>query len=113
MGTLVMVAESVNGTLVGADRPFDSVSTDTRTMQPGQLFFALQGENFDAADFVAEAGRRGAAGAVVEHRQTCDLSQVEVPDTRRALGILAKNWRARFSIPVIAVTGSNGGATVK
>jgi len=113
MGTLTMVAESVRGTLVGADRPFDSVSTDTRTLQPGQLFFALQGERFDAAEFINEAARLGAAGAVVEHRQSCDLSQVEVRDTRDALGALAKEWRARFAISVIALTGSNGKTTVK
>ena len=113
MGTLTMVAESVKGHLVGADRAFDSVSTDTRTLQPGQLFFALHGENFDAATFVAEAERRGAAGAVVEQRQSCDLSQVEVSDARRALGQWGKSWRAQFSISVIAVTGSNGKTTVK
>ena len=113
MGTLTMVAESVSGTLVGADRPFESVSTDTRTLQPGQLFFALTGERFDAATLVEEASRRGAAGAVVARRQTCDLPQVEVPDTRRALGLLAKSWRERFPISVIAVTGSNGKTTVK
>lgn len=113
MGTLTMVAESVKGYLVGADRAFDSVSTDTRTLQPGQLFFALHGENFDAATFVGEAERRGAAGAVVEQRQSCDLSQVEVNDARRALGQWGKSWRARFSISVIAVTGSNGKTTVK
>ena len=113
MGTLTMVAESVNGTLVGANQPFDSVSTDTRTLQPGQLFFALQGEHFNAAEFVNEAARLGAAGAVVAHRQSCDLPQVEVRDTRGALGALAKKWRARFAISVIAVTGSNGKTTVK
>ncbi len=113
MGRLTMVAESVKGHLVGADRAFDSVSTDTRTLQPGQLFFALHGENFDAASFVAEAERRGAAGAVVEQRQSCDLAQVEVSDARRALGQWGKSWRAQFSISVIAVTGSNGKTTVK
>ena len=113
MGTLAMVAESVNGILVGDDQAFDSVSTDTRTLQPGQLFFALQGERFDAAEFVKEAARLGAAGAVVGHRQSCELPQVEVTDTRGALGALAKKWRARFSVSVIAITGSNGKTTVK
>jgi UDP-N-acetylmuramoyl-tripeptide--D-alanyl-D-alanine ligase len=113
MGTLTMVADAVNGTLVGADHAFESVSTDTRTLQPGQLFFALQGERFDAAEFVHQASRLGAAGAVVAQRQSCDLPQVEVTDTRSALGRLAKKWRARFVIPVIAVTGSNGKTTVK
>lgn len=113
MGTLAMVAESIHGNLVGADRAFDSVSTDTRTLQPGQLFFALQGENFDAADFVAEAARLGAAGAVVGRSRAGDLPRVEVDDTRLALGEFAKSWRARFPVSVIAVTGSNGKTTVK
>lgn len=113
MGTLTMVAESVNGTLVGPDRCFDSVSTDTRTLRRGQLFFALQGERFDASTFVEEAARRGAAGAVVGQRQESSLPQVQVADTRGALGALAKSWRARFPVSVIAVTGSNGKTTVK
>ncbi|MAF84513.1 MAG: hypothetical protein CL797_10475 [Chromatiales bacterium] len=113
MGTLNMVAQSVDGTLIGADRSFDSVSTDTRRLQSGQLFFALRGERFDAGEFVAEAERRGAAGAVVEARQAVDLPQVEVADTRIALGGLARSWRGQFEIPVIAVTGSTGKTTVK
>ncbi len=113
MGTLNMVAQSVNGTLIGADRSFDSISTDTRSLQSGQLFFALRGERFNAGEFVAEAWRRGAAGAVVEARQAVDLPQVEVEDTRVALGGLARCWRMRFDTPIIAVTGSTGKTTVK
>ena len=113
MGTLNMVAESVDGTLIGADRPFESVSTDTRSLQSGQLFFALRGERFDAGEFVAEAERRGAAGAVVEARQAVNMPQVEVEDARVALARLAGFWRRRFEIPVIAVTGSTGKTTVK
>ena len=113
MGSLTMVAESVSGVLIGNDQRFESVSTDTRSLQPGELFFALHGERFDAAEFVNEAARLGAAGAVVEHRQSCDLPQVEVSDTRDALGALAKHWRAQFEISVIALTGSNGKTTVK
>jgi len=113
MGTLNMVAQSVNGRLIGADRSFDSISTDTRSLQSGQLFFALRGDRFDAGEFVAEAERRGAAGAVVETRQAVDLPQVEVEDTRVALGGLARCWRLRFDVPVIAVTGSTGKTTVK
>lgn len=110
---LSMVAEAVDGCLIGADGPFEAVSTDTRTLQSGELFFALRGERFDAAEFVAEAARRGAAGAVVDGRQQGDLPQIEVGDTRDALGALARTWRARFEIPVIGVTGSNGKTTVK
>jgi len=113
MGTLNMVAESVNGTLIGADRSFDSISTDTRSLQSGQLFFALRGERFDAGEFIAEAERRGAAGAVVEAHQAVDLPQVEVEDAQIALAGLAGCWRQRFDVPVIAVTGSTGKTTVK
>lgn len=113
MGMLSMVAESVAGTLIGSDRAFDAVSTDTRTLRQGELFFALRGERFDAAAFVDEAARRGAAGAVVESRQDTALSQVEVADTRRALGDFAREWRQQHRLPVIAVTGSNGKTTVR
>jgi len=113
MGTLTMVAESVNGQLFGADSAFDSVSTDTRTLAKGALFFALKGERFDAAAFIAEAERCGAAGAVVSKRQPGELAQIEVTDTQRALGDLARTWRDQFDVPVIGVTGSNGKTTVK
>lgn len=113
MATLNMVAQSVNGTLIGSDRSFDSISTDTRSLQSGQLFFALRGERFDAAEFVVEASRRGAAGAVVEVPQAVDIAQVKVADTRIALGALAASWRGQFDVPVIAVTGSTGKTTVK
>ena len=113
MGTLADVAKDVGGQLEGPDRSFDSVSTDTRTIGPGQLFFALRGERFDAKKFVADAADRGAAGAVVERIADVDLSQVEVGDSRLALGALARKWREHFDIPVIGITGSNGKTTVK
>ena len=113
MGRLSMVAESVGGQLVGADRPFDSVSTDTRSLQPGELFFALRGDRFDAARFVDEAERLGAAGAVVEQPADSSLPQVIAGDTRAALGRFARSWRRRFELPVIGVTGSNGKTTVR
>jgi UDP-N-acetylmuramoyl-tripeptide--D-alanyl-D-alanine ligase len=77
------------------------------------LFFALRGERFDAADFVADAASRGAAGAVVEQIAPADLSQVEVGDSRLALGALARKWREKMAVPVIGITGSNGKTTVK
>lgn len=113
MGTLAGVAADVGGRLEGPDRPFDSVSTDTRTIGPGQLFFALRGERFDAGQFVADAADRGATGAVVERIAAIDFSQVEVGDSRLALGVLARKWRQHFDIPVIGITGSNGKTTVR
>jgi UDP-N-acetylmuramoyl-tripeptide--D-alanyl-D-alanine ligase len=113
MDTLSNVANAIGGQLEGPDRSFESVSTDTRTIGPGQLFFALRGERFDAGKFVADAANRGAAGAVVEQIADVDLSQVEVGDSRLALGALARKWREHFDIPVVGITGSNGKTTVK
>ena len=113
MGTLAGVARDIAGQLQGPDASFESVSTDTRTIGPGQLFFALRGERYDAQKFVADAANKGAAGAVVEQFAEVDLSQVAVGDSRLALGSLARKWRQHFDIPVIGITGSNGKTTVK
>lgn len=113
-------AAAIGGTLVGANAPFDSVSTDTRKLGPGQLFLALQGESFDGHDFIDTAAQQGAVGAVVarawaaqQGAPTLQLSRIEVDDTRRALGLLAAHWRRKFVLPLIGVTGSNGKTTVK
>jgi UDP-N-acetylmuramoyl-tripeptide--D-alanyl-D-alanine ligase len=89
------------------------VHTDTRTLQPGDLFVALKGERFDANEFLADALAQGAA-AVLAHRGKvpAGASGIEVDDTRIALGQLAVGWRSQFSLPLIAVTGSNGKTTV-
>ena len=92
---------------------FRGVSSDTRTLQPGNLFVALDGPNFDGRDFVADAFARGAAGAVVAGEPIADGPCVAVDGTRRALGAIGRGWRAGFDGLVIAVTGSNGKTTVK
>ncbi|HET9023773.1 MAG TPA: UDP-N-acetylmuramoyl-tripeptide--D-alanyl-D-alanine ligase [Burkholderiaceae bacterium] len=91
---------------------FSSVSTDTRTLAPGALFVALRGERFDGHEYVTTARERGAAAALLERAVDVDLPQVIVADSKRALGIAAAQWRARFALPVIAVAGSNGKTTV-
>lgn len=91
---------------------FSSVSTDSRTVTPGALYVALRGERFDGHDFVAAARDSGAAAALVERAVAADLPQVIVTDTRRALGLSAAHWRSRFTLRVVAVTGSNGKTTV-
>lgn len=113
LGTLDAAAVAMNGQLHGQDRKFDAVSTDTRTIGPGQLFFALRGERFDAGEFVAEAAAKGAAGAVVEQLADADVPQITVDDTRLALGAMARKWREQFELPLIGITGSNGKTTVK
>lgn len=89
------------------------VHTDTRTLQAGDLFVALKGERFDANGFLAEAQGKGAVAAIA-HRGClpAGMPGIEVDDTRLALGQLAAGWRARFSLPLVAVTGSNGKTTV-
>lgn len=113
MATLSWVADTAGGTLTGRDTGFASVSTDTRSIGPGQLFVALRGARHDAAAFVGEAAGRGAVAAMVEHLQDLPLPQIVVPDAGKALRAVAAAWRQRFHIPVIGVTGSNGKTTLK
>nr|WP_297352665.1 UDP-N-acetylmuramoyl-tripeptide--D-alanyl-D-alanine ligase [uncultured Caldimonas sp.] len=89
------------------------VHSDTRTLQPGDLFVALKGERFDAHDFLAQAKAAGAVAAIAERGLAeAGLPGLQVPDTKLALGDLAAGWRRRFHLPLIAVTGSNGKTTV-
>jgi UDP-N-acetylmuramoyl-tripeptide--D-alanyl-D-alanine ligase len=113
MMRLSQAASMAGGRIEGTDVECTSVSIDTRTLQPGALFVALQGQNFDGHDFVDAARRQGAAAAMVHRPVTHSLPVVHVDDTRLALGRLAAAWRARHDIPVVAVTGSNGKTTVK
>ncbi len=91
---------------------FSSVSTDSRTLSDDALFVALSGERFDGHDYVARAHENGAVAALVERRVDAEVPQLIVADSKRAFGIAAGSWRARFSLPVIAVAGSNGKTTV-
>ncbi len=113
IGTLASAAVSMRGILHGDDRPFAGLSTDTRTLREGELFFALQGPNFDGHDYVATAEKNGAAGAVVTRVVEETLPQMTVDDTRAALGSLAAAWRDQQPATVIGITGSNGKTTVK
>lgn len=89
------------------------VHSDTRTLQPGDLFVALKGDRFDANDFLAEARAKGAVAAIAHRgRLPQGLPGIEVDDTKLALGQLAAGWRSQFDLPLVAVTGSNGKTTV-
>ncbi|TMH13114.1 MAG: UDP-N-acetylmuramoyl-tripeptide--D-alanyl-D-alanine ligase [Betaproteobacteria bacterium] len=100
--------------LIGdAGVPIARVHSDTRSLQPGDLFVALKGERFDAHDFLPQAKSAGAVAAIAERGLVeASLPGLQVADTRRALGDLAAAWRRRFHLPLIAVTGSNGKTTV-
>jgi len=106
-------ATALNAKLIGADTRFDSVGSDSRNIQAGQLFVALKGANFDGNTFAAEAINKGAAAVLVSDAATDARPALVVGDTRLALGELAKYWRSKFSAPVIAITGSNGKTTTK
>lgn len=117
MMSLQEAAQALGVEAPGAGR-FDSVGTDSRKVEAGQLFVALRGERFDGHDFVAQAAADGAVAALVDRNWAATQAAAPLPllvvdDTRLALGTLAAAWRARFDIPVIGVTGSNGKTTVK
>jgi UDP-N-acetylmuramoyl-tripeptide--D-alanyl-D-alanine ligase len=90
------------------------VSTDTRQIAPGSIFFALKGDRFNANEFVAQALEKGASYAVMDDPNfvTDDRCMV-VPDVLETLQALAKHHRAQLTIPVIGLTGSNGKTTSK
>ncbi len=92
---------------------FDGVSFDTRTLQPGNLYFAIRGESKDGHDFIDDARRKGAAGVVVSKPVETSVPVIQVDDTTIALGELGKVWRDQFDIPLVALTGSNGKTTTK
>ena len=102
----------------GKDVLFTGVSTDSRTLKQGNLFVALTGESFDGSRFVGNAVEKGAVATMLNQAADSNDLPVGVPllwveDTRLGLGQLAAYWRDRFTLPVIAVTGSNGKTTVK
>ena len=101
-------------TLIGnGATPLHRVHTDTRSLQAGDLFVALKGERFDAHDYLAQALASGAAAAIAERGLTeAGMPGLRVADTQQALTHLARAWRQRMHLPLIAVAGSNGKTTV-
>jgi UDP-N-acetylmuramoyl-tripeptide--D-alanyl-D-alanine ligase len=92
---------------------FGRVHSDTRTLQPGDLFVALKGERFDAHDFLPQAAAAGATAVLAERGVAdCGLPGLEVADSLAALQQLAGGWRTGLLLPLSAVTGSNGKTTV-
>lgn len=89
------------------------IDTDTRTVQPGELFLALRGESFDGHRFVEQAIAAGAIAAIVDQPLDAEIPQILVSNTLLAYQSLGRWWRDQFSIPIIAVTGSVGKTTTK
>jgi len=114
-------AETLHAKYQGEDVCFTGCSTDTRTLKDKELFIALRGENFNGHDYLDKAKALGASAVLIEENHdgassstgTFTGPSIVVKNTRQAMGELAKSWRAGFSIPVVAITGSNGKTTVK
>lgn len=110
---LSQVAKLCHGELIGEDVSFSGASIDTRVLQPGQCFFALQGVNSDGHAFVPEALKKKAACAVVSSVVDTSLPMVRVDDVTHAMGLVANAYRRTFDVPFIGVTGSAGKTTTK
>ena len=95
----------------------NKVSTDSRTIKPGELFVALRGENFEGHDFVEAAAKAGAAGALVDLKWGGDVPNnfvlLRATDTLQAYQALAANYRRSLAVKVLAITGSNGKTSTK
>lgn len=123
MMNLRVLAPVLDGILIGENTSFTSVATDSRHIEAGQLFVAIKGENFDGNAYADRALEDGAAAVLISEiirDENCDAdsllksqSALLVKDTRIALGKLASYWRKQFTMPLIAITGSNGKTTVK
>ncbi|PKO25986.1 MAG: UDP-N-acetylmuramoyl-tripeptide--D-alanyl-D-alanine ligase [Betaproteobacteria bacterium HGW-Betaproteobacteria-8] len=113
MMRLSEAAVATRGKVLGEDVLFTCVTNDSRGNNTGQLFIAMRGERVDGHDFAVSAIGNGAVAAMVSHAVDGLASALLVEDTRLALGDLAAYWRGKFTIPLAAVTGSNGKTTVK
>ena len=112
------VAQALGATLHGKDVMMTGVSKDTRDIHEGDLYVALKGDRFDGHQFVAEANASGAVGALVSTPVSLDVPQVQVEDTRIALGQFAAHWRRLWGQQqtagkLVGITGSNGKTSVK
>jgi UDP-N-acetylmuramoyl-tripeptide--D-alanyl-D-alanine ligase len=124
MITLAEVLAGTGGALYGQSAAtaggvaFARVGIDSRQAGPGDLFVAVRGEVHDGHRFVPDAVARGAAGALVARGRAAEFAHtgallIEVDDTLAALGGLAAHWRAKFSLPIIGITGSIGKSSTK
>jgi len=111
--TLAEIAEMTRGELLGENISISGVGIDTRTLNAGDLYIAIQGDQFDGHDFVEIAVEQGACAIVCTRKIAVNIPQIIVTDTRLALAELAGAVRNKLKVKVCAITGSNGKTTVK
>ncbi|MEM0896699.1 MAG: UDP-N-acetylmuramoyl-tripeptide--D-alanyl-D-alanine ligase [Verrucomicrobiota bacterium] len=116
--SLASVADFAGGSLLQGELTamVENVSTDTRSVREGELFFALRGDNFDAHEFVGDAAAMGAGAVVVDQMVTgvpdhCGV--IKVPDTLSSLQLMARRYREFLDPKVVGITGSNGKTSTK
>jgi UDP-N-acetylmuramoyl-tripeptide--D-alanyl-D-alanine ligase len=113
------IAQLAGGELCSGNRNLlvHKISTDSRTLKPGELFAALRGENFDGHNFVDAVANAGAAGAIVDlawsGRIPAEFALIRAPDTLQAYQNLAANYRRSLALRAVAITGSNGKTSTK
>lgn len=109
------IAQITNGQLSGQlkTESIEGISTDTRSLQAGNLFVALRGEKFDPHEFIEAGNTDQSAAVLVERKLKTSCAQIIVQDAYAALQQIALVWREKFDIPVIGITGSNGKTSVK
>lgn len=111
---LSFLKKIISGKWIGAsDVDTNAISIDTRTLKPGDVFFAIRGDARDGHDFMVDAEKAGAAAVVVSRDVQTTLPKILVSDTRHALFDLARFYRENTSIPVVAITGSCGKTTTR
>ena len=114
MWTIHAAAQSIGAQVRGNDVGFARVTTDSRQIQPGDLFVALRGDKFDGHDYAVRALAQGAAAVMLDEHAALDIvPAIVVTDTRLALGQLAAAWRQKMPARVLAITGSSGKTSVK
>jgi UDP-N-acetylmuramoyl-tripeptide--D-alanyl-D-alanine ligase len=110
---LSQAAQLLHAKLLSSDAEFHGISTDTRTIEPGNLFVAIKGPNFDGHAFIAQAAAKNAAAAIVEDPSQSTLPCLHVENSIKAMGQLAAHHRSQFNIPVVGLTGSCGKTTTR
>src|SRR6266404_6268724 len=116
--SLEFIRAATSGRLIGSGATMvTGISTDSRTIRPGDCFFALAGDKFDGHNFLTDVAAKGPSAVVVDSNRVpkseLNCALIAVADTRRALGHLAARYRTDFKLPVVAVGGSNGKTTTK
>ncbi|MBC2580654.1 UDP-N-acetylmuramoyl-tripeptide--D-alanyl-D-alanine ligase [Clostridium sp. DJ247] len=115
------IVDAVQGKIIlkGENFEFNAVSTDTRKIEKGNIFFALKGENFNGNNYIKEASEKGAVICIVDEIKykeediNKNTTVIKVEDTRKALLDLAEFYRSKLDVKVIGITGSTGKTSTK